>query len=51
MKILLVNLASRQQAPICMKAIELHESELKSGAIITAEQTRLRIRVVSDREE
>ena len=51
MKILLVNLASRQQAPICMKAIELHENELKSGAIITAEQSRLRIRTIDSREE
>jgi predicted nuclease of predicted toxin-antitoxin system len=47
----LVNLASRQQAPTCLKAIELHEKELKSGAIITAEQTRLRIRTVGNREE
>ena len=47
----LVNLASRQQAAICLKAIELHENELKSGAIITAEQGRLRIRTVDNREE
>ena len=47
----LVNLASRQQAPICLKAIELHEDELRSGAIITAEQTRLRIRMVGNRED
>jgi len=47
----LVNLASRQQAPICLKAIELHDNELKSGAIITAEQSRLRIRMIDNREE
>jgi predicted nuclease of predicted toxin-antitoxin system len=47
----LVNLSSRQQALICLKAIELHEKELKSGAMITAEHTRLRIRTVDDREE
>jgi len=46
-----INLSSRQQAPVCLKAIELHGEELKSGAIITAEQNRLRIRTVDNREE
>jgi hypothetical protein len=30
---------------------DLHGNELKSGAIITAEQTRLRIRTFDNREE
>ena len=47
----LVNLASRQQAPICLKAVELHRNELENGAIITAEQSRLRIRTVVNHEE
>jgi predicted nuclease of predicted toxin-antitoxin system len=45
------NLSSRQQASICLRAIELHRNELESGAIITAEQSRLRIRTVDKREE
>ena len=47
----LVNLTSRQQASTCLKAIDLHGNELKSGAIITAEQSRLRIRMVDNQEE
>lgn len=42
----LVNLSSRQQSFICLKAIELHGNELKSGAVITAEQAQLRIRTL-----
>jgi predicted nuclease of predicted toxin-antitoxin system len=40
----LVNLAVRQQAEVCLQAIALHGQELMSGAIITAEFGRLRIR-------
>jgi predicted nuclease of predicted toxin-antitoxin system len=40
----LVNLASRQQASVCLRVIELHGDELESGAIITAELNKLRIR-------
>ncbi|MEG4113236.1 MULTISPECIES: DUF5615 family PIN-like protein [unclassified Microcoleus] len=40
----LVNLAARQQAEVCLQAIALHGQELQSGAIITAELGRLRIR-------
>ena len=40
----LVNLAARQQAEVCLRAIALHGQELQSGAIITAELGRLRIR-------
>jgi predicted nuclease of predicted toxin-antitoxin system len=47
----LVNLGSRQQASVCLRAINLHGDELKSSAIITAEQNRLRIRAVDNREE
>jgi predicted nuclease of predicted toxin-antitoxin system len=47
----LVNLGSRQQGFICRKVIELHGNELKSGAIITAEQSRLRVRTVDNQED
>jgi predicted nuclease of predicted toxin-antitoxin system len=40
----LVNIAARQQAAVCLHVLELHGEELASGAIITAEATRLRIR-------
>jgi predicted nuclease of predicted toxin-antitoxin system len=40
----LVNLAARQQGPICLRIIELHGDELQAGAIITADAQRLRIR-------
>ena len=40
----LVNLSARQQAAVCLHVIALHGEELQSGAIITAEPGRLRIR-------
>ena len=40
----LVNIAARQQAKVCLHVLDLHGRELASGAIITAERTRLRIR-------
>ena len=39
----LVNLSSRQQAEACLRVIELHGDELRSGAIITVEPNRIRI--------
>ena len=47
----LVNLASIQQAPVCLRVIDLHGDELKTGAIITAESSRLRIRSTDIRED
>lgn len=41
----LVNLATREQAAVCLHVLQSHESDLKNGAIITAERTRLRIRL------
>lgn len=41
----LVNLATREQAAVCLHVLANYETELTSGAIITAEQTRLRIRM------
>ncbi len=41
----LVNLSSRQQAEACLRVIELHGDELGSGAIITVEPNRIRIRL------
>ena len=41
----LVNLATQDQASVCLFVLGGHERELLSGAIITAERTRLRIRL------
>jgi len=40
----LVNISARQQAKACLQVFALHGPELQAGAIITAEQGRLRIR-------
>jgi len=40
----LVNLAAREQAPTCLRVIELHRDEIGRGAIITVERNRIRIR-------
>lgn len=45
----LVNFAARQQGTVCLHVLSLHGDELLSGAIVTAEPGRLRIR--SSREE
>jgi len=41
----LVNISARQQAAACLQVLALHGPELQSGAIITAEPGRLRIRL------
>ncbi len=43
----LVNLASSQQGRVCLRALETHSEDLLRGAIITAERTRLRVRLAS----
>lgn len=40
----LVNFAAKQQADVCLRVLELHGQELLSGAMVTAEPSRLRIR-------
>ena len=40
----LVGVAARQQAAVCQYVFSLYEADLVSGAIITAEPGRLRIR-------
>ena len=40
----LVNISARQQAAICARVLAGHGKELESGAIVTAELGRLRIR-------
>jgi predicted nuclease of predicted toxin-antitoxin system len=40
----LVNLAARQQGIVCQRALELYEKELESGAIVTVDPGRVRIR-------
>jgi predicted nuclease of predicted toxin-antitoxin system len=47
----LVNLGTSQQAVTCLRVIKLHEDDLKAGAIITAESSRLRVRLSTDQEE
>lgn len=40
----LVNLAIKQQAPICLQVLERYGEELLAGAIVTATFDRIRIR-------
>ena len=41
----LVNLATREQAGVCLIVLGGHQHQLAAGAIITAERTRLRVRL------
>jgi predicted nuclease of predicted toxin-antitoxin system len=41
----LVNISAHQQAVVCLRVLALHGPELASGAIVTAEPGRLRIRL------
>ena len=47
----LVNIASKRQALACRQVLELHEDDLISGAIITVEPGRIRIRSPNVGEE
>ena len=40
----IVGFSTRRQADVCLSVLNSHDKELKSGAIITAEPGRLRIR-------
>lgn len=40
----LVNLASKQQAQVCLKVLDQYGKELQQGAIVTAESDRVRVR-------
>lgn len=40
----LVNLRARQQGSVCLKILETYHRELTNGAIITADEYRVRIR-------
>lgn len=40
----LVNISATQQAAVCQRVLALHGKELESGAIVTAEPGRLRLR-------
>lgn len=40
----LVNLSGRQQSAICVRVLQLYGEELASGALVTAELSRVRIR-------
>ena len=40
----LVNFSAKHQAAVCIYVLSLHARELESGAIVTAEPGRLRIR-------
>ena len=41
----LVNISAHQQAAVCLQVLAKHENDLQSGAIITAEPGRMRIRL------
>ncbi len=41
----LVNLTTSEQAGVCVLVLTRYQSELYAGAIITAERTRLRVRL------
>lgn len=47
----LVSISARKQAEVCNRVISLHGDELQSGAIITVESGRLRIRPPEDSAE
>lgn len=47
----LVNIAARRQAAVCVHVLSVHGEELLSGAIVTAEPGRLRLRPPHTREE
>lgn len=47
----LVNLSVRGQAAACVRVLDLHGQELRTGAIVTAEPGRLRIRPADRPEE
>jgi predicted nuclease of predicted toxin-antitoxin system len=47
----LVNIGARQQASACLRVVDLHGEDLKSGAIITVEANRLWIRLRSIQEK
>ncbi len=40
----LVDFSARQQAEVCLRVLDAHGPELESGAIVTAEKGRLRVR-------
>ncbi len=40
----LVDFPARQQAEVCLRVLDAHGPELQSGAIVTAEKSRLRVR-------
>ncbi|MEM7769830.1 MAG: DUF5615 family PIN-like protein [Cyanobacteria bacterium P01_A01_bin.37] len=44
----LVNLSGRQQGAVCLRVLELYSNELTTGAIVTAELNRVRIRPFSE---
>lgn len=41
----LVNLTTNEQAGVCLLVLDRHAGELAAGAIVTAERTRLRLRL------
>ncbi len=47
----LVNIEARQQASACLHVVDLHKEDLKSGAIITVEPNKLRIRSATSQEK
>lgn len=46
----LVNLSARQQASVCLRVLDVHGDALLSGAIVTAELHRFRVRLPEPEE-
>jgi len=44
----LVNVSAKQQGVVCLRVIETYSQELQSGAIITVEPGRIRIRPMDE---
>jgi predicted nuclease of predicted toxin-antitoxin system len=47
----LVNLSVRRQAAVCLRVLALYGDELQAGAIVTAEEGRVRIRPSVPRDD
>ncbi|MEH2115562.1 MAG: hypothetical protein V7K39_24365 [Nostoc sp.] len=45
----LVNLSTKEQSIVCLRVLQLYGDELFSGAIVTAELDRVRIRPPENR--
>ena len=47
----LVNIAARNQGPVCLRVLTLYQKELQAGSIITVRDDRVRIRPPNTSEQ